>query len=224
MQLTPGETIEYTRLIMNASDMNGADKDRILQVLLQEYSTLKAEQGSRIQFRDNMLYTTIGAVGAIASVGLGGFNAGAGTVRHAFLIVPWLTAILGWTYVVNDEKITAIRRYIDKSLAKRVKDLIGTDQKDFPFGWEHFHRRDKLRGERKSIQLAIDLWTFVISGAGALFAFLVRALQSPPVGNTLYFDIVAAGADFVILLFLARQIIAYWNRAVEDDPKTSKDS
>ena len=209
---------------MNPPENARPDRDRILQVLLQEYSALKSEQGSRIQFRDNMLYTTIGAVGAIASVGLGGFNAGAGTVRHAFLIVPWLTAILGWTYVVNDEKITAIRRYIDKSLSKRIKELIGSDLKDFPFGWEHFHRRDELRGERKSIQLAIDLWTFVVSGAGALFAFLVRALQNPPAGNTLYFDIIAAGADLLILVFLARQILAYWQRAVKDDPKATKDS
>lgn len=222
MQLTFGDAIEYTREIMSSSEPGRTDKERVLQVLLQEYTSLKTEQGSRIQFRDNMLYTTIGAVGAIASVALGGFSSGSGPIRHAFLLVPWVTAILGWTYLANDEKITAIRRYIDTSLSKRIEKLIGNDHKNFAFGWEHFHRSDKLRPVRKSLQLAIDLWTFVISGAGAVGAFLVRAFQNPPKGNLLYFDILAAGADLVILAILAAQFVEYSQRAMKGDPNPSK--
>ena len=124
--------------------------------------------------------------------------------------------------MVNDEKITSIRRYIDKSLSKRIEELIGSDQKNFAFRWELFHRGDKPRLERKVIQLRIDLWTFVISGVGAVGAFLLRALQNPPKGYLLYFDIVAALADLVILSMLAIQFIEYSQRATKDDPQTSK--
>ena len=206
---------------MSSSESGRSDKERVLQVLLQEYTSLKTEQGARVGFRDNLLYTTIGAVGAIASVALGGFSGGSGPIRHAFLIVPWVTAILGWTYLANDEKITAIRRYIDTSLSPRIEKLIGEGHGDFAFGWEHFHRDDPLRKSRKGVQLAIDLWTFVISGFGAVAAFLVRALQNPPAGNLLYFDIAAAVADLFILAVLARQFTVYSGRATSDDPKSS---
>lgn len=204
---------------MSSSESGRSDKERVLQVLLQEYTSLKTEQGARVGFRDNLLYTTIGAVGAIASVALGGFSGGSGPIRHAFLLVPWVTAILGWTYLVNDEKITAIRRYIDTSLAPRIEKLIGEGQGDFAFGWEHFHRSDPLRQSRKGVQLAIDLWTFVVSGLGAVAAFSVRAFQNPPAGNLLHFDRVAASADLFILVVLGYQFVVYSRRAMIDDPK-----
>lgn len=207
---------------MSTSESGRSDKERVLQVLLQEYTSLKSEQGARIGFRDNLLYTTIGAVGAIAAVALGGFSSGSGPIRHAFLLVPWVTAILGWTYLVNDEKITAIRRYIDTSLAPRLEELMGDTYKDFAFGWEHFHRSDRYRQDRKGVQLAIDLWTFVVSGIGAVGAFLVRALQNLPAGKLLYFDIAAGTADLVILVVLGYQFLVYSRRATHDDPKSTK--
>lgn len=206
---------------MSSSESGRSDKERVLQVLLQEYAALKSEQGSRISFRDGLLYTTIGAVGAIASVALGGLSGGNGPIRHAFLLVPWVTAILGWTYLVTDEKITAIRRYIDKKLAPRIEALMA-EQKDFAFGWEHFHRGDDRRAERKSMQLYIELWAFVISGMGAVLAFGVRALQNPPKSFLLIFDAIAAAGDILILLLLAKQFIAYSQSATQDDPESSK--
>lgn len=205
---------------MSSSESGRSDKERVLQVLLQEYSALKSEQGSRIAFRDGLLYTTIGAVGAIASVALGGLSGGSGPVRHAFLLIPWVTAILGWTYLVTDEKITAIRRYIDKKLAPRIEELLA-GHKDFAFGWEHFHRGDERRAERKSMQLYIELWAFVISGMGAVLAFAVRALQNPPKGFLLIFDGIAASSDVIILILLAKQFIAYSQSATKDDPNSN---
>lgn|GEM_PF-524521 len=198
-----------------------SDKERVLQILTQEYSALKSEQGSRIGFRDNLLYTTIGAVGAISSVALGGFGSGNGPIHHALLLVPWVTTILGWTYLVNDEKITAIRRYIDTSLAPRIERLMGDDHKDFAFGWEDFHRSDGRREERKGVQLAVDIWTFVISGFGAVAAFCVRAHQLRPTGFLTYFDVVAVGADLLIMAVLAYQFVVYSKDAMRDDPKKS---
>jgi hypothetical protein len=201
-----------------------SDKERVLQVLTQEYTALKSEQSSRIGFRDNLLYTTIGAVGAISSVALGGFGSGTGPIHHAFLLVPWVTTILGWTYLVNDEKITAIRRYIDMSLSPRIENLMDDEFKDFAFGWEHFHRSDRRRYERKGVQLAIDLWTFVISGFGAVAAFCVRALQQRPTGYLSYFDVVAVAADLLIMVILGYQFVVYSKGAVRDDPKAPKPS
>lgn len=221
--LTSMTSIEYTCKPMSKPEpeRGRSDKERVLQVLAQEYSALKSEQSSRIGFRDNLLYTTIGAVGAISSVALGGFGSGSGPIHHALLLVPWVTTILGWTYLVNDEKITAIRRYIDKSLAPRIEKLMGDEYKDFAFGWEHFHRSDGRREQRKGVQLAIDLWTFVISGFGAVAAFCVRAHQQRPSGYLTYFDIVAVCADLLIMVVLAYQFVVYSKGAMRDDPKKS---
>ncbi|MDI1479811.1 hypothetical protein [Polyangium sp. y55x31] len=143
-----------------------------LEVLLGEYGALKSEQSARIGFRDNLLYVTVGAVGAVTSVALGGFGGGGGPMYVAFLVVPWVTAILGWTYLVNDQKITAIRMYVEDELAKRVKRSAKARQA--LFGWEGFHRRDGRRKLRKWIQLVIDLLTFVFSGMAAIAAYVAH--------------------------------------------------
>lgn len=143
-----------------------------LGVLLGEYGALKSEQSARIGFRDNLLYVTVGAVGAVTSVALGGFGGSGGPMHAAFLVVPWVTAILGWTYLVNDQKITAIRMYVEDELAKRVKRSAKARQAIF--AWEGFHRRDVRRKLRKWVQLGIDLGTFVAPGLCALAAYMVH--------------------------------------------------
>ncbi|MDI1444514.1 hypothetical protein [Polyangium sp. 6x1] len=162
--------------------MNGAERkeedvasEQELEVLLGEYGALKSEQSARIGFRDNLLYVTVGAVGAVTSVALGGFGGGGGPMYAAFLVVPWVTAILGWTYLVNDQKITAIRMYVEDELGKRVK--LRARARQALFGWEGFHRRDGRRKLRKWIQLVIDLLTFVLSGMTAIAAYM---LHVPP--------------------------------------------
>ncbi len=201
-------------------DRSRSDKERLVQILLQEYGTLKSEQGSRIGFRDNLLYTTIGAVGAISSVALGGFGSGGGTgpIHHAFLLVPWVTTILGWTYLVNDEKITSIRKYIESSLAPRLQDVMGSEANLLAFGWESHHRSDARRKERKGVQLAIDLWTFVISGFGGVAAFCVRANEARPTGMLSYFDMVVVGASLLVLAIMSYQFVAYSKAATRGDP------
>ena len=201
-------------------DRSRSDRERLVQILLQEYGALKSEQGSRIGFRDNLLYTTIGAVGAISSVALGGLGGnGSGPIHHAFLLIPWVTTILGWTYLANDEKITAIRKYIESSLAPRIQDVMGPDANLLAFGWESHHRSDSRRRERKGVQLAIDLWTFVISGFGAVAAFCVRANEAKPTGMLTYFDLVVVGVSLLVLLIMAYQFVVYSRAAVRGDPQ-----
>lgn len=75
-------------------------KSQLLDIHLREFDKLKSEQIARIGFRDNLIYVTIVAVGGILSFALTSL-----ANYNALLLVPWATLILGWTYLVNDEKI-----------------------------------------------------------------------------------------------------------------------
>jgi hypothetical protein len=152
------------------------DKDSTLEVLLAEYNCLKAEQAQRIGFRDNLLYVTLGVFGAVVS-----FAVSNPSNYYALLVIPWVCLILGWTYVVNDEKISSIGRYIRYKLVDKVKEHTGYGDLETLFGWEIAHRSDRHRMRRKIQQLVVDEITFVASGMIALGAFWFLA-ANPPVG------------------------------------------
>jgi hypothetical protein len=151
-----------------------SDKDQILEVFLKEYDKLKSEQAQRIGFRDNLLYVTLGVFGSVIS-----FAVSSPSNSYALLVIPWVCLILGWTYVVNDEKISAIGRYIRYKLVDRVKEHTGYTDVETLFGWEIAHRSDKHRKRRKVQQLIVDEITFVFSGVIALLAFWFLVSQPP---------------------------------------------
>ncbi|WP_019502890.1 hypothetical protein [Pseudanabaena sp. PCC 6802] len=68
-----------------------------LNVYLQEYDKLKHEQVQRIGFRDNLLYVTLALFGTVLVFALGDKGN-----PYALLVLPWVSLVLGWTYVVND--------------------------------------------------------------------------------------------------------------------------
>ena len=68
---------------------------------------LKAEQLERIKLRDTFLNLNIVALGLITAIAVQGQRQAA-----AWLVVPWLMAIMGWAYLSNDDKITAIARHL----------------------------------------------------------------------------------------------------------------
>ncbi|NET33817.1 MAG: hypothetical protein F6K19_17655 [Cyanothece sp. SIO1E1] len=150
------------------------DKDSSLEVLLAEYNCLKSEQTQRIGFRDNLLYVTLGVLGAVVS-----FAVSDPAHYYALLVIPWVCLILGWTYVVNDEKISSMGRYIRYKLVDKVKEHTGYDDLETIFGWEIAHRDDKHRKRRKIQQLIVDEITFVVSGLIALGAFWFLVSNSP---------------------------------------------
>ena len=84
--------------------------------LLAEYSQLKAEQTQRIAFRDNLLRSALITIGGVFTIG-GNVKFG----HEIFLIIPWLTFILGWVYLINDEKISSIGYYIKTTLSKQLE-------------------------------------------------------------------------------------------------------
>lgn len=174
------------------------DQDSSLEVLLAEYKCLKSEQARRIGFRDNLLYVTLGLFGTIVS-----FAVSDPSHHYALLIIPWVCLILGWTYVVNDEKISAIGRYIRYKLVYKVKKHTGHEELETLFGWEIAHRSDKHRVRRKIQQLIVDEIAFVCSGAIALMAFWFLVPQSP-VGVT-----VLSWVEMLLLIVLGVEIYIY---------------
>ncbi|HEY9803387.1 MAG TPA: hypothetical protein V6D25_23790 [Leptolyngbyaceae cyanobacterium] len=175
-----------------------SDNQKILDIYLQEYDKLKDEQIKRIGFRDNLLYVTLGLFGGVIS-----FAVSSKSNYYAFLVIPWVCIILGWTYVVNDEKISAIGRYIRLTLVKKIQQETGHSELESIFGWEIEHRSDKRRRQRKIEQLIVNLITFVISGVVALLAFWFLVPQPP---SAIY---ILALLEFVLLLILGIEIFIY---------------
>ncbi|MBO0805861.1 MAG: hypothetical protein J2P25_22665 [Nocardiopsaceae bacterium] len=129
------------------------------EIALTEYKQIKAEQASRIGTRDNLLYATMVAIGAVIA---------SSPAPARFLLIPPVTFILGWTYLANDHMITAIGRYV-----RDHPSLTG-------MLWETEHSADKRRRSRKATQLAVDLATFCGSGLVALIVFwLAPGPQAP---------------------------------------------
>ncbi|MEM9217356.1 MAG: hypothetical protein AAGD25_23840 [Cyanobacteria bacterium P01_F01_bin.150] len=173
--------------------------DSTLNILLAEYSSLKAEQAQRIGFRDNLLYVTLGVLGGIVS-----FAVSKPAHSYALLVIPWVCLILGWTYVVNDEKISAIGRYIRYKLVNKIQAHTGYSDLETLLGWEIAHRDDKHRKRRKFYQLIVDEITFVLSGIIALLAFGIQSSSIPPVGL-----IILAVLELICLIVLGIEIIIY---------------
>jgi hypothetical protein len=172
-------------------------EDHLIQFYLKEYQTLKEEQRARIGFRDNLVYVTLVAIGGIVSYALTN-RANLGVL----LVLPVVCFVLGWTYLVNDEKVSAIGKYIRTTLFDRVREL--THESDIHvFGWEVAHRSDKRRLRRKLTQLLVDEVTFVVVAVIALLAFL-RLAQG--ISSLLYAIVIA---EFALLALLFVEILVH---------------
>ncbi|OLZ50781.1 hypothetical protein BS329_19230 [Amycolatopsis coloradensis] len=124
-------------------------------VLLAEYEALKAEQTSRIVLRDRLMYAALAALAATLALVV------QPTGRpYLLLLLPLVCVVLGWTYFVNDQKISAIGRYLRRHLAPSL--VASTQCADQVLTWESVHRRDPLRRLDKSMQLVVDLLMFVV--------------------------------------------------------------
>ncbi|MER6625411.1 hypothetical protein [Streptomyces sp. NPDC000931] len=138
------------------------------QLLLAEYQTVKDEQKARIGFRDNLLYVTLAVVAAVIAA------AAQAKQPSMLLALPPVCLVLGWTYLVNDEKISAIGRYVRDDLGPRLAALATHGSGFTTFGWEAYHRSDARRRSRKTIQTVIDLTAFCAVPLAALVVFWVN--------------------------------------------------
>ncbi len=189
-----------TQVCWEELPMNDEQKE-ILEIYLQEYSKLKDEQIQRIQFRDQLIYITLGVFGGILA-----FALGENPNAYALLVFPLVSIVLGWTYLINDEKTTRIGKYIDEELSTRIKALNFKGDNYFIeaiFGWEKYYRIDPKRSWRKKAQLLINEVTFVFSGISTLLAFCYLEPKSQ------WFVQIILGVEFFLLLFLGWAIFVY---------------
>jgi hypothetical protein len=159
-----------------------------------EYERIKDEQKTRIGFRDNLLYATIAATAAVLTATMSAHS------KAYLLLMPPVSVILGWTYLVNDEKISAIGRYVRMELAPQLAVLTGDSTPIF--GWENAHRNDRRRVSRKYSQLVVDLVTFCVTPTVAIAVFW----SSPSVPAML---MVASLAEIAFVGSLFVQIVLY---------------
>jgi hypothetical protein len=175
------------------------NSEQILEIFLKEYDKLKSEQTQRIGFRDNLLYVTLGTYGAIVSFALSKTEN-----YNALILVPWISVVLGWMYLVNDQKISAIGKYLRETLAKNLKEKLSLDLDEYALlGWEIDHRSDNRRKRRKIEQFLIDEIAFVVPGMLAIYAFWRLSLTMP------FEAYILIGIEVLLLLALAIEIFVY---------------
>jgi len=168
-------------------------------LLLKEYERLKEEQLQRIGIRDNLVYATLVSLGAVVAATIQTRS------RAALLLLPPVCVILGWTYLVNDEKVSAIGRYIRLELGPRLAQLVEYQPM---FGWEVFHRNDLHRRPRKVGQLLVDLTTFVLPSILAVIGYW----RSNGISPTELF--VISIVELAATIALAWQVIRYADLSV----------
>lgn len=169
---------------VNASDL-----------MVAEYERLKDEQRQRINVRDNLVYATLAANAAVVAAALQAH----GHANLLLLLAP-VSVALGWTYLVNDDKVSAIGRYIRTDLTPRLSGLAGDST--VIFGWEPAHRQDKRRSTRKYLQLAADLSIFCLPPVAAIVIYLVNG---PWTAAFITISVLEAAA----VILLAAQIVSY---------------
>ena len=143
------------------------DEITTAELLKAEYDQLKQEQRGRITVRDNLMYATLGSMALVVAAALQ-----AKGHANLLLLLPPVTVILGWTYLVNDEKISAIGRYVRDDLGPELE--ARTADKAPLFGWEKAHRTGPRRTSRKAMQLGVDLGTFCVPAVAAILVFWVN--------------------------------------------------
>jgi hypothetical protein len=174
---------------------------RMTDILLVEYEQLKKEQNTRIRTRDHLFIAMLTASAAVVATTLN-----AGNRPAILLLLPPIAMILGWTYLVNDEKISALGRYIRDDLALHLAEHVGAPV----FGWERTHRSDERRKSRKWLQLAADLTAFCTLPTTAIVACLLASLHSIP-------TVLIALVELFALAVLAGQINSYATRERGDE-------
>ncbi|MFF3936815.1 hypothetical protein [Streptomyces phaeofaciens] len=167
------------------------------QLLLAEYQSVKDEQKARIGFRDNLLYVTLAVVAAVIAA------AAQSGQPSMLLALPPVCVVLGWTYLVNDEKISAIGRYVRGELGPRLATVAGASE---AFGWETFHRGDSRRVSRKIVQCVVDLLAFCLVPLAALVVYWGGGQVS---AGLLALSVVETGAVVGLGVFMVRYAVPF---------------
>jgi len=178
--------------------MEPVERTNLCNLLVKEFEKLKDEQRARIDFRDKMIFVTLGAIGTVFS-----FVIEKPDYFKLLLVIPLICIILGWTYLINDEKISALGRYFRTDFINQFEKLNGNTDLVLIKNWEEFQRKDVRRRGRKKIQLLIDLFMFCISALSCLAVFLFLDNQISTI------KILVVVCETILILMLAYQFIKY---------------
>ncbi len=182
----------------------------LIDIWLKEYERMKEEQARRIGFRDNLVYVTLAVIAAMSTAILK-----PPANYDLALAVPFFTFVLGWTFLINDQKISAIGTYLSATLAGRIHSVLKSSteciectapdsvEAEQVFGWEEENRNEPHRKRKKAVQLLVDELTFVGTG---VFAILIHCCKSK---NISALDWTARTAGAILLIVLAGAIA--WN-------------
>lgn len=182
-----------------------ATADTTRDVRLAEYGALKAEQTSRIALRDRLMYAALAALAATLALVI----QPAGR-PYLLLLLPLVCITLGWTYFSNDQKISAIGKYLRRHLAPALGTSDG--RAGGSLAWESVHRCDPLRRLDKFTQLAVDLLMFVVP---SLLSTVLYWAAGDLRADLFTLSIIEA---LVTLGFAARVVAAAYALAREQDP------
>jgi hypothetical protein len=167
--------------------------------MLAEYQAVKDEQKTRIGFRDNLLYVTLTVVAAVVAAA-----AQAGRTSMLLALAP-VCVVLGWTYLVNDQKISAIGAYVREQLGPRLAVVAGA-QEAAVFQWEVVHRGDARRFSRKLVQCVVDLLAFCLVPLSALVVYWAAGQTSP---GLLLLSVVEALAVIGLGAYIVRYAVPF---------------
>jgi hypothetical protein len=150
-----------------------------------EYQQLKEEQRLRIGIRDHLIYATLGVL-AMAVGGVVQLDS-----PKLLLLTPPACMALGWTYLVNDDRITALGRHVQTVIGPQLAQLL--DAGIPVFGWEAAHRNDHWQRTRKRCQLAVDLLIFCTPALAALVVAWSFTTPSPILAAIVLVEAVGIG-------------------------------
>lgn len=175
------------------------------QVLLTEYQALKAESTERIKQRDSFINLNLIAIAAIISFSIEPSR------LFALLAVPWVAMSFGWSYLANDEKVSALAKYTRYWLGPRLGDEF--------FAWERSAKRStNIRRTHKWVQLIADLFLFVLPAVVAPVIFLQATRQDSP--STFWLILAASEIMLAIglgVLFVVHShVVSRWDVRPDD--------
>jgi len=142
----------------------------IIDLYISEYDKLKQEQIHRISLRDNLIYASLIAIVSVIATVKDDFNK-----NPILLVLPIVCVSLGWTYFVNDEKISAIGKYIREVFSPEVIKSLNI-KKSNHFKWENEHRLGSRRFIFKLFQVIVNELVFVMPG---LVSVVIYTLTLP---------------------------------------------
>lgn len=163
-----------------------------VDILVVEYQALKAEQCSRIGTRDNLIYATLAAYGAVL-LGVGSRNASI----LFLLLIPAIGVLMGWTHLINDDKISAIGDHIQENIRPSLMAQLGGDDL---FAWEQAHRSRPGQRRRKRLQLGADTLAFVLPACMSILVYMLFADEA------LWIQLAVVVPEFAGLTTLATEI------------------